>query len=1408
MASWTRRAFYASLLLTVACSGGGGCSSCSGVTPLPQGFPVADRIENAASVRLTKSGLGFLNDNLSSLIGQFGGDLLKDGVFVQEIPSSETKLGPVTAKICPDGSDPKGTPHRCVIEADIKGSTDPTNPNRIKLQTASPNLLQLKGNLNTKAEMINLKVPIAFGVEAPIQISIGKGQNGDCSSSKFTGVPISVDIAIVTDTNQAHGTRAGLSRVKITKFDLDIPKEDVHICGKCDVPLACGIWDSVIGGVGGLAKGLLIDQLKKPLQEQIDQALCIKGNPNVSPPCPIGSHPKDSKDNGSTCVFDDNADDCASFALGTEGTINLGGALSSFSPTTTGGLDFLFSIGGLAPNPANNSLPLGDLAPVKEGATLALSGGANANPISKCVNPAVLTKPVGIPTPKLLLDNEVPDWPTNIAPPHFGLGLSQDFLNYALGGIYNSGLLCIQIGTEQVAQLNSSALGLLIPSFKSLPLQKQNAPVGLILKPTQPPSALIGTGADPKTDPNLKIDLNGLGIDFYVWSSDRYIRAFSSAFDLGVPINLSVSKEGLSPQISDLTISNMKVTNSELLSEKPEKVGSGLQSLLGAAVGQALGGGLKPIDLSGALSSLGLTLNIPDSVEGKGSPGIRKLTEGNFNFLGLFASLGLPQPGQNPQPILPPQISKTSATIVDRKIDPNGMRITTVTPENAPQLRVHASSSLSDGARKVVYSYSVDGGFWHPWSSQSEFLVHDDMLRIQGKHTIHVKSRIEGQPFSEDLEPVAIPVTLDVDAPRVQLRKEGDTFVVRAVDDIADDSELQVRYAFDQGAFTLWETYHAGIRIPMKGTNLTVEVKDGEENIATVSQALRGKIDTTGKEAASGCGCSVPGQNPTGAWPLGLFGIAGVLTLLRSRKRRIKEIAAGAAVLAISGSWSGCSCSDDTAATDEITPPGSGGSGGEAGAPQGELCKPENDCTVLNPGLVGSYTSAATASDGTLWVAGYNESDPQEGYSYGDLVVGKYDPTSNAIAWETVDGTDPDEEVDPTAYDTKGWRGGKTESGDDVGLWTSIGIGDQDHPMVAYYDVTNGALKFASYDGQKWSAHTVQKKTKGSQIGRYAKMQIVDGKPVIAFMFYEAGQDGFASSGVRVAYAQSITPAAADDWKIEEAFVNAQTPCRASLCESGKKCNLTSGKCEAVSKGCDSCSSDTACFSGNSGPACQPVAAASTPEAYLNATGLYVATSLLTSKKDIGIAFYDRIRGNLYVAKKDGTWKAQIADGQDGDNPGTDTGDVGIGASLAIDGKGDWHLAYINGLDETLRYLTLAGGIVVEGKPNSEVVDFGGPPNVNEPTAEKYLVGDDSNIRVDSGNITITYQNATSGKLRIATKAGSGAWSRSEAKQDGKFAGFFSQQAAANGHQKLLNFWRVGGAKIEGNVAVLDASSP
>src|SRR5262249_62131903 len=97
-------------------------------------------------------------------------------------------------------------------------------------------------------------------------------------------------------------------------------------------------------------------------------------------------------------------------------------------------------------------------------------------------------------------------------------------------------------------------------------------------------------------------------------------------------------------------------------------------------------------------------------------------------------------------------------------------------------------------------------------------------------------------------------------------------------------------------------------------------------------------------------------------------------------------------------------------------------------------------------------------------------------------------------------------------------------------------------------------------------------------------------------------------------------------------------------------------------------------------PTCVAIFDKNKLDTYPEATGDYIAVAR-HPKGGFGIAYYDRISGNLSIASKSGgKWSSLIVDGEATD--GTDTGDMGIGASLFIDDHGDWHLSYVDGQAE------------------------------------------------------------------------------------------------------------------------------
>ncbi len=81
--------------------GGGGCGGgCS--TPLPNGFPRDQRVENAVTVRVTKPGLEFLEQNLPTIASRLGlGGT--GGVVNFPIPTSTTTTAGTDITICPGG---------------------------------------------------------------------------------------------------------------------------------------------------------------------------------------------------------------------------------------------------------------------------------------------------------------------------------------------------------------------------------------------------------------------------------------------------------------------------------------------------------------------------------------------------------------------------------------------------------------------------------------------------------------------------------------------------------------------------------------------------------------------------------------------------------------------------------------------------------------------------------------------------------------------------------------------------------------------------------------------------------------------------------------------------------------------------------------------------------------------------------------------------------------------------------------------------------------------------------------------------------------------------------------------------------------------------------------------------------
>lgn len=219
-------------------------------------------------------------------------------------------------------------------------------------------------------------------------------------------------------------------------------------------------------------------------------------------------------------------------------------------------------------------------------------------------------------------------------------------------------------------------------------------------------------------------------------------------------------------------------------------------------------------------------------------------------------------------------------------------------------------------------------------------------------------------------------------------------------------------------------------------------------------------------------------------------------------------------------------------------------------------------------------------------------------------------------------------------------------------------------------------------------------------------------------------------------------------------------------------------------------------------PKCEPIRSATFLDSYPEATGLYVSAAI-TSKKDVGLVFYDRIRGDLWKAEKNamGKWEPKLVDGQDA--KGLDSGDTGIGAALAIDKAGDWHITYVDGSKEALWYAKLTGGAVPPAE--KKAVDGGDDPaKPGSPFADgTHIVGDDSSLMVDpTGTLRVVYQDATAATLRVATRGADGSWTRKVIPTMNMMGGFFPQQMVVGGKVQIAHWARNNGLVPEGDVAI------
>jgi hypothetical protein len=1062
--------------------------------------------------------------------------------------------------------------------------------------------------------------------------------------------------------------------------------------------------------------------------------------------------------------------------LGIAGTVDVGSLLAQVSPGTQAEMELRMVPGGYV-QLGGGGMSLGIITGVNSDWDPSTRSPALESEPALCVPP--IPKPDFASPPFSLPQTARGTFALNPAGEFLGspdpandlaIGLSKTTLDEFGHHAVTSGAMCLGVGTTFVPQLNLGTIGLLVPSLADLgdPSFKGKDPILLVTRPQEPLTFDIGDGT--MTSPALTIHIKDLEVDFYAFVYQRYVRAFTLALTLDAGVNLEFQQQPgqpatVTPSLVGLTSQNihLMVSNSEFVKESPQQLEMVLPTVFDLAL-PLLGNALKPITVP---SFAGFTLNDLRT---------QHVVTSQDDFLAVYASLGasammLKQAESNPlmnsavqglQRNTPYQdpVEKTIATL--RSIDTPTPEVVRAALAGAPNAHLPTVTldvpAIDAQGRRLEYSWNLNGGVWHQFAQASPLVISDRAFAWQGKYTIGVRARVVGDYYTTDPVGTTVPVTIDSVGPKVlvdQITYTGGKVTVPAQDLVSPDDKLQ--WAFgrvgDKEPWIPWQSSNSIDLETLKDIaadgEYVVLVRDEVGNVTT--QVLAAPFHGA-PGSGGGCTCGASGGTTPGAGTIGLFLVVGIAfvgrrggqKIVRAMGRRggrpLRRFFLWSSITILSSLVPGCSCGSKPGTQScEMT-------SDCPACPAGQvtLCF-DHTCNCLDDvplGKTGPYSHMDKASDGSVWVSAYSQEN-------GDLVVAHH-TTSGRIQdteWEWVDGVP----AGPVTVPGSMIRGGITDPGPDVGMYTSVAVDQQNEPEVSYQDVDNGSLKFAAKFGGTWQMHTVDAgtgkidpTTGGSIVGYYTSIALRtdDGRPGIAYMAQVSDGNDVLRAEVRYAAAQTATPTSAADWNIMTVD------------------SLT-----------------------------LPPVDPNKPDPYplAEGLGLFLSSTRDPSTQAPVVVYYDRYNGNLKMAKLDPTsgvfGTPVVLDGSANGN------DVGWYPSVAVDAQGTVHVAYQSATKDSLLYINTKDNVVETVDDGYRIVGTNAD-GLPEPTFD--MVGNNASIQIAGTGPVIAYQDSTTHELDVSARKQSGQWQRTSiAGGDVNFMGaygFFTSSTVA-GAGLLISNW-------------------
>lgn len=822
------------LLWFTACSGSG--MSCGGMQPIPSGFfEGTKKQDDPLQARLSPEGFKFLNTNWQSVVS-----LLAPGQTLTVPVACSVQSTIIGNMVIADMGSAGCTAESCGLmdgqctSADVPAEV-PVTITGLTLAPQPPS--SVKATVNVQIATGKLFVdsvsrgPTLCGFSTPMKCGV------DFDSTRATPTTNTIDaqLELVVDQSFSQrlsvrlGTVAGLAACGSSGA---LPPPECT--DSADLVLTSETGGCCPGSSFGAVKDLLLSfigtQLKSQLQDALDQASCE--------PCGVGNSCPLEEDGG-TSVCDTASmlcmaqGRCVPSHLGVEGRMDPAKLID--------------------PNAASNSeidlsLMIGHSVSANTGLDLGSRGGTAAVQLSECV-PQVAPPPVET-IPTVDFDS------ASDGGYHLAIGIGRPFLDKTGYDLQQAGAICMSFGTSTVDVLHTGLLRPFLPSLGEL-LGPNDAPMQLVVLPQTPPSFTVKAGRfDPVTramvEPLLLLNAKDLQIDFYAELEDRYVRLFTATVDLSIPFSLQPDGcRTVTPVLGELqdVVSNVRFTNSEITAEDP----SALAPFIPAVVSMA-----QPT-LAQSLTSFTLPDFGPFAIEVVDVKGVHPAaTPGTYDVAALYAKLVNATDCAAPPPV-PLSLELTG---IDA---PVGSELQS---GKWPSVRYRLSQAAAT-------SYRIDDGLWTSWKpAGAELEIRSPALLMQGEHRIQVRVSNGDDRFYSVLPQQR--VTVDLQAPSVQLVREGSLVVSRGYDSLTPRESLRYAYRLGTAAFTEFGSAREfALEEIDRAGGLTVRVQDEAGRVSETSYGAVLVAERDTRVTTTGCSMGA-----------GLLPLLAALSLLRVRRKR------------------------------------------------------------------------------------------------------------------------------------------------------------------------------------------------------------------------------------------------------------------------------------------------------------------------------------------------------------------------------------------------------------------------------------------------------------------------------------------------------------------------------------------